>query len=136
MSGELVEQKIIFFDGVCNLCNGFVDFVVQNDPAAVFKFASLQGKTAAHMLPDHASRTELKSIVFIENGKVLAGAAAVFAIFKLIPRYGVVGRLGAFVPSFIADCVYNLVATNRYKIFGKKDTCRIPTAAERARFLD
>ena len=126
---------VVYFDGYCGLCNGFVDFVLARDRRRRFRFAPLQGTTAVARFgpPGDVDPT---TILLEEDGKVyqrstaalriisrLGGACALVAVFNLVPR-------------FIRDAVYDWVARHRYGWFGKRDTCRLPTPEERAVFLD
>lgn len=126
---------IVFFDGICNLCNGFVDFVVRRDPLALLKIAPLQGKTASLLL-DPKQVQALASIVYLEEGKYWQESTAVLKILGKLGGLWRLAHLLRIVPSPIRDAVYRLVARNRYSWFGKKDTCRMPTPEERAHFLD
>jgi predicted DCC family thiol-disulfide oxidoreductase YuxK len=128
-------RPVIFFDGVCGLCNRFVDFVIRRDTAAVFRFAPLQGETARQLLSD-AELSELKTVVLWDEQGVFRKSAAVMRIFS---RLGGGSRLFAaalgIMPRPVRDAGYSIVVRYRYAILGKKETCRMPTAAERSRFL-
>jgi len=131
------EHPVILFDGVCNLCNGFVQFVIRRDPEAVFKFAPLQGETGKRLRSKFGlDKAELKTIILIKNDKLYTRSTAALEITKNLKStlkilYGFI-----IVPVFIRDAVYNLVARNRYKWFGKKDHCMIPTLDLATRFLN
>ena len=128
-------MSIIYFDGVCNLCNHFVDFVLKYDKNDVLLFSSLQGKSAKTHLSE--SDLSLDSVVLYENGMVYKKSAAVSKVLKKLKMpYNIIGYIYGIIPFFIADVIYDVVAKNRYKLFGKKETCRLPTANERKRFLD
>ncbi|NNF04208.1 MAG: thiol-disulfide oxidoreductase DCC family protein [Rhodothermales bacterium] len=127
---------MILFDGVCNLCNASVDRVIRNDQAAVFRFASLQSQAARRLLEPHdVDPDRLESIVLIDNG-IHRESAAVLRIARRMDGFWPLLGIFAVVPAFIRDPVYRWVARNRYRWFGKRDTCRIPTPEERARFLE
>jgi predicted DCC family thiol-disulfide oxidoreductase YuxK len=128
-------EPVIFFDGFCGLCNRFVDFVIQRDPLGIFHFAPLQGETARQHLPEDDLRNIQTMVLADGQGVFRKSTAAVRILGRLGGFWGAVGRLLRFVPRPLRDAGYSLVARNRYAIFGKKETCRIPTAAERARFL-
>jgi predicted DCC family thiol-disulfide oxidoreductase YuxK len=131
------QERIIFFDGVCNLCNSSVDIVIRKDKKALFKYASLQSGFAEQLLTKQGvNPDDLDSIVLFENGKIYQKSTAALKIAGKMS--GIYPLLGLFwiVPSFIRDGVYNWIARNRYKWFGKKETCRVPTAQERALFLE
>lgn len=128
-------ERIIFFDGVCNLCNHFVDYVIRHDKEGRFKFSPLQGETAKAKLPQEL-REALESMAYLEDGHLYKGADAAFRIASsLNGAISVGGQLGRFLPGFLKIAVYNLVAQNRYRIFGKRETCRVPSPDERERFL-
>jgi predicted DCC family thiol-disulfide oxidoreductase YuxK len=128
-------QKILFFDGVCGLCSQAVDFVMARDQRQIIKFAPLQGDTARQLL-ESADRENLDSMVFwIEGASYRKSAAAVRVLWQLGPAWQVLGTLLWLVPLPIRNLGYTLVARNRYRFFGKKESCRMPTAAERLRFL-
>ena len=135
---EKVEsQPIILFDGICNLCNHTVQFVIRHDPGAKFKFASLQSDIGRKLSTHFGlATTEPGSFVLIENNKAFTRSTAALKVAKRLK--GLPGLLYAFiiVPPFIRNGVYDIVAKNRYKWFGKKDTCMIPNASEQSRFLN
>jgi len=134
-SNAKISQPVIFFDGVCGLCDRFVDFVLRRDPNGLFLFAPLQGQTAAKRL-NAADIADLKTVVVVDGDQAYRKSAAVIRVL---------GRLGGFwraaatllwiVPRPIRDLGYSWIANTRYAIFGKKETCRLPTAEERSRFL-
>lgn len=129
------KSIIIFFDGVCGLCNRFVDFLLRRDTQAVFLFAPLQGETAHRLLSKNDTET-LGSIVFWEQGRTFRRSAAVVRVlWKLGGVWACLGWGLWIVPKPLRDLGYNLVAANRYRLFGKKETCRLPTPQERSRFL-
>jgi predicted DCC family thiol-disulfide oxidoreductase YuxK len=127
-------MKIVFFDGYCGLCNGFVDFMMKADKQAQFKFSPLQSEYAkANLSPSDVE--DLKSVVVLIDGKTYRKAEGVL---KAVSSLGGVWKLSialGILPASILNLGYNLVAENRYKIFGKSDTCRLPTPEERARFI-
>jgi predicted DCC family thiol-disulfide oxidoreductase YuxK len=132
-----IKDRIIFFDGVCNLCNSSVDVVMRHDKSASFKFASLQSDFAKRVLPEFGVEpSDLDSIALIDNGIVYQRSSAALKIAGKLS--GLYPLLGVFwiVPKGLRNLVYDWVARNRYKWFGKKDSCRLPTAEERALFLD
>ncbi|HEV8001872.1 MAG TPA: DCC1-like thiol-disulfide oxidoreductase family protein [Planctomycetaceae bacterium] len=125
---------VIFFDGVCGLCNRFIDFVIARDRAGVFRFATLQGETARERLP--AADLDLNTMVLWEGQGILRkSTAAARILIGLGGVWALCGTALGLVPRPLRDVGYSFVARNRYRIFGKKETCRMPTAAERARFL-
>lgn len=127
---------IVFFDGVCGLCNSSVDFVLRNDVHGRLLFAPLQGTTAGQLLPE-ADRNNLGSLVLAENGRLYRRSAAVVRIlWKLGPLWKLPAALLWIIPAPIRNLGYRLVAALRYRLFGKKTACRMPSPEERSRFLD
>jgi predicted DCC family thiol-disulfide oxidoreductase YuxK len=127
-------QNIIYFDGHCGLCNGFVDFVLSIDNQKIFQFAPLQGEFARQHLPAELV-AELKTVIVQVGGKNFQQAQAVIQVFKLIgPPWSLLGWV-RLLPADWLNALYDLVASHRYRWFGKKDTCRIPTAREKERFI-
>jgi predicted DCC family thiol-disulfide oxidoreductase YuxK len=132
------DSPVIFFDGECNLCNGFVQFVIKNDPHARFRFASLQSEHAKDIptLPEMASRVgELSTVVFRHRGIYLAKSTAVLEIAKLMGFPYRFCYVFIVLPKPFRDFVYDWVAANRYRWFGKRDACMLPTPELRSRFL-
>lgn len=130
-----LDRPVIFFDGVCNLCNGVVDFLLGVDKKNRFYFASLQGQTAQKLLPK-SDLGELLTIIVKDGDQLYYKSSAVFHIaYKL---KGIFLLLLIFwpLPRFFTNWIYDLVASNRYRLFGQKETCRIPTDSERKHFLD
>jgi predicted DCC family thiol-disulfide oxidoreductase YuxK len=128
-------DTIILFDGVCNLCNSSVRFIIKRDPNGHFKFASLQSETG-QMLVSHGINTEIDSIVVIENEKVYVKSSAALRICRKLNGYWRFLTILKFLPPFLRDFFYDIVAKNRYKWFGKKASCMIPTKEMKKRFLD
>lgn len=128
MSGD---GPILFFDGVCTLCNRSVDWVIRRDRQRVFRFASLQGETAKRLVPDAAK--DLNSFVIWQNGVAWKRSDAVIRVLIGLRAPG--AKILGLVPRPLRDFVYALVAKNRYRWFGKHESCRLPTADERSRFL-
>ena len=134
--GEPQIQTIVFFDGVCHLCNGFVDFVITRDRLKRLQFAPLQGETARRLLGDE-DRSALASVIVWENGKISRESAAIARVFSSLGGgWSVLGRAMSLVPLSLRNVVYRWVAKNRYAWFGERDVCRLPTAEERGRLLD
>ena len=131
-----LTHSIILFDGVCNLCNGAVNFVVKRDTRNVFKFTPLQEKQGVLLLKTHAVDTQkLDSIVLIENEKVYVKSSAALRIARKMSNLWPLFFVLLIIPSFIRDGVYDFIAKNRYKWFGKKEQCMIPTPGLREKFL-
>jgi predicted DCC family thiol-disulfide oxidoreductase YuxK len=126
----------ILFDGVCNFCNGAVNFVIKRDKKAVIKFAALQSTAGMQLLQQfNLPTTDMKSFVFIENGIAYTQSTAAIKVCKYLNGGWPLCKIFMLVPKFIRDGLYNWVAKNRYKWFGQKDTCMLPTPDVRTRFL-
>ncbi len=131
----LRPNNIVLFDGVCNLCNGFVQKLIRIDKAKKLHFASLQSDYAKSLLKDSIDVNNLHSVVFYTNEKLLVKSDAVLAIAKCIGgAYSLLAIL-KFFPRFIRDYVYDIIAANRYKWFGKQASCWMPNATLKERFL-
>mgnify|MGYP006092070531 FL=1 len=131
-----LTHSIILFDGVCNLCNGAVNFVIKRDPGNVFKFTPLQEKQGVLLLKKHAiDAQELDSIVLVENKKVYTKSSAALRIARKMSNLWPLFFVLLIIPRFIRDGVYDFIAKNRYKWFGKKKQCMIPTPGLREKFL-
>ena len=131
------NKKIILFDGVCNLCNSSVQFVIQHDKKDIFRFVALQsdlGKEIINHIGIDIKNTD--SIILYEPGKAYYYKST--AALKIAKSLGGVWSIASFfiiVPTFIRDFVYDYIAKNRYKWYGKKDSCMIPTPALQSKFL-
>jgi predicted DCC family thiol-disulfide oxidoreductase YuxK len=133
----MYQHSIILFDGVCNLCNGAVQFVIKRDDKNRFLFASLQSEEGKQILEDHNfPMNKMDSFFLVENGKVYDKSTAALKVLKKLS--GLWSLLYGFiiVPKFIRDGVYNWIAKNRYQWFGQKDECMIPTPELRVKFLN
>jgi predicted DCC family thiol-disulfide oxidoreductase YuxK len=127
---------IVFFDGVCGLCNSSVDFVLRHDQRNRLRFAPLQGETAALLLPP-ADRQNLGSLVLWNDGRTYRRSTAVVRVlWQLGPFWQFLGGLLWVIPAPLRNAGYRVVAALRYRLFGKKSACRLPTPEERSRFLD
>lgn len=130
-------KRIILFDGICNLCNASVNFIIKNDKKKFFVFASLQSDVAKEILLQFsAKKLNLDSIIYIENGALYEKSTAALKIAKQLRFPWPIFYLFIIIPPFIRDKIYNLIAKNRYKWFGKKDSCMIPTPDLKSLFLD
>ena len=130
------NHHLILFDGVCNLCNGAVRFIIKRDRVNKFRFASLQSAIGQEYLKRFELKpTELFSVLLIKNGQLYDQSDAALEIAKDLS--GIWPALNVFriIPAFVRNVVYKLIAKNRYRLFGKKDKCMIPTPELRARFL-
>lgn len=134
MSG--LPEHLLLFDGVCNLCNASVDFIIRRDSERRFRFASLQSDVGQRVLLEHGlSHTELDSVLYLRNGVLHTKSGAALRIAA--PLHGLWPVFAALlvVPPILRDAVYSWIARNRYAWFGKRETCRVPTDSERSLFL-
>ena len=134
---DIQHRHIILFDGVCNLCNGSVIFVLHHEKTQIFRFASIQSESGIELLKrcglppgyNHA-------VVYIEKGRVHLGSTAALKIGqKLTFPWPVLSYTGIIVPRLIRDWVYAQIAKHRYQWFGKRDVCMVPSQDLKARFL-
>lgn len=129
-------QTIIFFDGLCNLCNGAVQFAIKRDTKNVFKFASLQSDIAVTELAKYGvNPNQLNSIVLLEEGKIYQKSTAALRIAKRLTGLWPLLYVFIIVPPFIRDGIYRFIAKNRYKWFGKQESCWVPTPELKSKFL-
>lgn len=136
MSTNQQSNAIILFDGVCNLCNGAVQFIIKRDPKAYFKFASLQSEVGQQLLKKHDLPTKsMDTIVLIEQGQAYIYSSAPLRICHHLAFPWPLATAFLLVPPFIRHAVYRWVGNNRYKWFGKQEECMLPSPEDRARFL-
>ncbi|MEL4308288.1 thiol-disulfide oxidoreductase DCC family protein [Joostella sp. CR20] len=131
-------KKIVLFDGVCNLCNNSVQFIIKRDSKDVFRFASLQSELGKQLLAErNINPVETDSIVLIEPGVAYytKSSAAIEIAKDLGGFWSLLNVFNYILPSSIRDSVYILIANNRYKWFGKKDECPIPTPEQQKKFI-
>ena len=132
------NKKIILFDGVCNLCNGSVQFVIKRDKKDVFRYAAIQSEVGEQLIAErHIDTSQVDSIILIEPG--VAYFTKSDAALEIAGELGGLWKLTSvfkWIPKSIRDVIYDFVARNRYKWFGKSDACRLPTKEEREKFLD
>ena len=129
-------QSIVFFDGVCNLCNGFVQFVLKHEANSHYKFCSLQSEFASNFFKEKQFISKgIDSVIVFENNQFYIESAAAFKIInKLNWPYKAFGVFKA-IPKFISNSIYRLIAKYRYKIFGKSNVCWVMTDQYKSRFL-
>jgi predicted DCC family thiol-disulfide oxidoreductase YuxK len=138
-SGAIENQDpvIILFDGVCNLCNGLVQFILKRDPAAKFKFASLQSDFGRSQLVRFNMNPDLlHSIVVIEEGHAFERSSAVLRIARHLGGPWKIFMIFKIIPKGVRDALYNLIASNRYSIFGKTRHCMIPSPNVKEHFIE
>ena len=135
MLNQKNKSMVVFFDGVCNLCQASVRYLIKHDKKNALKFTSLQGPYAKSFLPT----TELKSldsILFYDGKNLYKKSSAVLKLSKLLGGWHRLLLLGHLLPVFIRNGLYDLVAKNRYQWFGKQNQCMQPSADLKSRFLD
>lgn len=133
---ETTQNAVILFDGVCNFCNGSVNFIIDRDKAGYFKFAPLQSEVGQKLLDENGiDKTVTDSVVLIEDGKAYVRTTAALRIARKLSGYWSWFYGFIVVPSFVRDVFYNLFAKYRYKMFGKQEACMLPTPEVRSRFL-
>ena len=129
-------SAVVLFDGVCNLCDKSVRFIFRHDTAGYFRFAPLQSETAQKLLSEAgASVPDLNSILLIEDGKVYDRSTAALKIARRLKAPFPLLWGGMILPRPLRDFVYKVIATNRYKWFGQKESCEMPPKGLRERFL-
>ena len=129
-------MSVVLFDGVCNLCNGFVQFVIARDPRARFRFGTLQSEAAARSLRRLGVQGRMPdSVVLIEDGHVYVRSTAALRIARGLRFPWPFAYALIAVPRPLRDWVYDVVARRRYRWFGKRDVCMAPTPELRDRFL-
>jgi predicted DCC family thiol-disulfide oxidoreductase YuxK len=133
---EINQQKIILFDGVCNLCNGSVIFILGHEHKPDFRFASIQSETGQELLnwcgypSDYA-----QAIILLDNGRIYLGSIAALKIGQQLRfPWSVLASMGFVIPRFLRDRVYAQIAKHRYQWFGKRDVCMVPTRELQSRF--
>jgi predicted DCC family thiol-disulfide oxidoreductase YuxK len=130
-----MEKPIILFDGICNLCNGLVRFIIKYDKKLRFEFSSLQSDYAKKLLNEFDNRLGYPdSIVLIENKKIYLRSDAVLRIARQLGGIWKLTGIFYIIPRFLRDAIYNVVAKNRYRIFGKRDSCMVPGPEIKSRF--
>ena len=130
------SHPIILFDGVCNLCNKSVQFVIKRDEEKKFRFASLQSEFGQKILERfNLPKNEFNSFILLQDDRIYTRSTGALKMLSQLKGWKWAGGF-KIVPAFIRDGVYNLISKYRYKWFGKKDECMIPTPELRERFLD
>ena len=129
------NEKILLFDGICNLCNNLVLFIIKRDPESQFKFASLQSEMGKLLLKKYILESNnLNTVVYIKGEKYFLKSTAILNIIKDLGGYWKLFYAFILIPKFIRDFIYDLIAKSRYRIFGKKESCMIPNPEINQRF--
>lgn len=126
---------IILFDGVCNFCDSSVQFIIKHDQAAYFQFASIQSDAGQALLAQYEIPGNIDSVLLIEHEKVYFESTAALKICRRLDSFWPVCYVFIFIPPPIRNIMYRLFAKNRYRLFGRKESCLLPTPAQRKRFL-
>ncbi len=133
----MVHNPVILFDGVCNLCNGSVQFIIQHDPPANFRFASLQSDTAKQLLLEHGLNPQhLDSIVLIEGASSFTKSDAVLRVVRHLSGLWPVLTVLRVIPRVVRNWAYDVIARNRYRWFGQQNSCMLPSRELLGRFLE
>lgn len=130
-----MTRPIIFFDGVCGMCNTFVNLILRVDRKGTFLFAPLQGSTARDLLPPLPDDAGEWSMIYVDEAGIHDESDASLEVYRRLGGFWRLLGLLRYVPRALRNPVYRVMARNRYRWFGKKNSCRIPTENERARFL-
>jgi len=131
------DKKIILFDGICNYCNEKVNFIIKHDAKNIFRFAALQSEIGQEIVKQSGINTSIDSLILIEHGNAYyIKSEAIFKILKQLntPLKGFI--LFNILPSLLKDRIYEYIAKNRYKWYGKKEVCMIPSPTIQYKFLD
>lgn len=129
-------DKIVLFDGVCNLCEYSIQFILKHDKSNSLQFASLQSTLGKQILEKYKYKQQLDGVIFIESSKLYSKSAAAFRIARYFGGYWNGLQYLSILPVFITDFFYDIISKYRYKWFGKKDTCLLPSKETSSRFLD
>ena len=137
MSISKENSKVILFDGVCNLCNDSVKFIIKNDKRNIFKFAPLQGNYGIKIQNSYnINTTKINSIILVDGENTFTKSSAALRIAKDLRAPFFMFYVFIIIPVFIRNFIYDLIAKNRYKWFGKMDNCMIPTKELKSKFFD
>lgn len=131
-----INQHIILFDGVCNLCNGVVQFIIRNDTERRFKFASLQSESGQDLSRIYGLPTEnFSSFVYLRSGRFLLQSDAALYLAKDLGYPWKIFFACIIVPKILRNAVYNCISKNRYRFFGKNESCLLPEKGMQGLFL-
>jgi len=134
-----MDSPVLLFDGVCNLCNGLVKFIIRHEKNSIIKFSPLQSPAAKVMLEKNGLNSDdvdLDSVVFIDNGKAYQKSEAVFRIAGYLKKPFSNFTIFRYLPSSFNNFVYRLVSGNRYSIFGRRKSCMVPNNNLKHRFIE
>jgi predicted DCC family thiol-disulfide oxidoreductase YuxK len=129
-------HNLILFDGVCNLCNGAVNFIIDRDSKNVFRFTSLQSDIGQQILQENGlSTNHFNTFILVKNGKILQKSTAFLSVVNQLDGFWKLMNIFWLIPTFIRDFFYDIVSANRYRWFGKQESCRMPTPELKSKFL-
>ena len=130
------STRIILFDGVCNFCNRFVDIVIRRDLGGIFKIGALQSEVGQKILQEIGMPEEDPySFILIDNGKIWTKSEAILRIVRHLDGLRPIAYILTMIPRLLSDAAYDMIARNRYRLFGRSNTCRLPSPEERDRFI-
>ena len=130
------KYEIILFDGICNFCNSSINFVIDHDPEKHFKFAPLQSEIGQEILTQfHKNTKDFDSVILLKNNQLYEKSEAALEITKHLSGFWKYLSVFKILPTFFLNFFYDIIAKNRYRIFGKADSCRMPTPEWKERFL-
>ncbi|RYG73354.1 thiol-disulfide oxidoreductase DCC family protein [Lentibacillus lipolyticus] len=129
-------NNIILFDGECNFCDHSIQFIIKKDKKAIFKFAAIQSDAGQKIIRNFNVPDSINSLILIKNNKCYFKSSAVLRICKKLTGVWKIFYCLLIIPKWLRDYVYGIVAKNRYKWFGKKDSCMLPSPEIRNRFLE
>jgi predicted DCC family thiol-disulfide oxidoreductase YuxK len=137
MEQDLAGHGVILFDGVCNLCNSAVQFIIRHDPQGYYYYAALQSEAGQRLLQQHHQpTTEINTIILIQNRKAYTKSTAALLIARELTGLWPLLAVFIVIPAFLRNPIYNFIARNRYKWFGQTAECMMPTPEIKLRFLD
>jgi predicted DCC family thiol-disulfide oxidoreductase YuxK len=128
-------MNIIVFDGVCNFCNRVVQIIIRHDPSAQIHFTAQQTEAGERLFRQYQFSTCANSVIFIKDGLVYEKSDTVIEIAKLLTGWPTVFKYTIIVPRFFRNYIYQLIAANRYRLFGKQDQCMVPKEEDKKRFI-
>lgn len=132
-----LQKTILFYDGVCSFCDFMVQFILKFDSNKRFMFCALQSESGEKILQDHGyQQIELDTLVILHDGKIYTESTAVLTTLKILGGIWTLFLVFKIIPTTIRDGAYRMFARNRYRLFGKKETCRIPSKEQREQFID
>jgi predicted DCC family thiol-disulfide oxidoreductase YuxK len=130
------SRNIVIFDGVCNFCNGSVNFIIKRDPEGVFAFTPMQSDLAKELMEKHQIfNVGIDTFLLIKDGQCFIFSSAALEIAKDLTGFWYLFKILKLIPAPVRDFFYKLFARNRYKLFGRKEHCMVPTTAIRSRFV-